>query len=64
MDNIEKWNGILMDYFKNVTADQLVKDAAEAGISLIKMKRLKVKKRKKKTPNRIHKMGLRCGEIR
>ncbi len=43
MNKYEKWNETLEQYFTEVTEEQLVKDADETGITLIKLKRFKVK---------------------
>lgn len=43
MRNYEKWNEFLEHYFRNVTEEQLVKDAEDAGITLVKLKKFKVR---------------------
>jgi hypothetical protein len=43
MSNYEKWNEILDQYFRDVTEEQLIKDTEAAGITLIKLKKFKVK---------------------
>ena len=43
MSKYENWNETLKQYYKEVTEEQLVKDADEAGITLIKLKKFKVK---------------------
>lgn len=43
MSNYEKWHEILEHYFRNVTEEQLMKDTEAAGITLIKLKKFRIK---------------------
>lgn len=46
MSNVEKWQEMMEQYFQDVSEEQLVQDAENAGIKLIKMKKFRVKGKK------------------
>lgn len=60
MNKYDKWNEQLDKYFHEVSEEQLLKDGAEAGMKLVKIKKMKMEKRKKGAKQaRILKIGLR-----